>query len=139
MASKAALIKRSQEAQTTEDTEITEVHGGSQEIDQGIPDAANRASHESVSHDSVSHESVSRDTIYWLALSLTPGLGPSRIQKLIEHFGSAERVFQASLTELEATGIQAVSAQSIATGKSHELAQQECRKGRPRPARASLR
>ena len=66
--------------------------------------------------------------IYWLALSLTQGLGPTRIKKLIEHFGSAERAFQASLTELEATGMRAVSAQSIATGKSLELAQQECAK-----------
>ena len=63
---------------------------------------------------------------YWLALALTPGLGPTRIKKLIEHYGTAERVFQASLTELEATGMRAVSAQSIATGKSLELAQQEC-------------
>ncbi len=66
--------------------------------------------------------------IYWLALALTPGLGPTRIRKLIEHHGSAERVFQASLTELEATGMRAVSAQAIATGKSLELAQQECEK-----------
>ncbi len=65
---------------------------------------------------------------YWLALALTPGLGPTRIKKLIEHYGTAERVFQASLTELEATGMRAVSAQSIATGKSMELAQQECAK-----------
>ena len=128
MASKAALIRRSREAQTTEDTEITEVHGGSQEIDQGIPDAANRASHESVSHDSVSHESVSQETMCWLALALTPGLGPSRIRKLIEHFGSAERVMHASLTELEASGMRAVSAQSIATGKSLGLAQDELAK-----------
>jgi DNA processing protein len=63
---------------------------------------------------------------YWLALALTTGLGPTRIKKLIEHYGTAERVFQASLTELEATGMRAVSAQSIATGKSLELAQQEC-------------
>ena len=65
---------------------------------------------------------------YWLALALTPGLGPTRIKKLIENFGTGERVFNASLTELEATGILAVSAQSIATGKSMELAQEECGK-----------
>jgi DNA processing protein len=71
---------------------------------------------------------ASEQARYWLALALTQGLGPTRIRKLTEHFGSAERVFHASLTELEATGIQAVSAQSIATGKSLELAQQECAK-----------
>jgi len=69
---------------------------------------------------------VSYQSTYWLALALTQGLGPTRIKKLIEHFGTAERVFHASLTELEATGMRAVSAQSIATGKSLELAQQEC-------------
>jgi DNA processing protein len=61
----------------------------------------------------------------WLALSLTPGLGPTRARKLVEHFGSPESVFHASLTELEAAGIQATSAQSIATGKSAELAREE--------------
>jgi DNA processing protein len=72
--------------------------------------------------------SASQPATYWLALALTPGLGPTRIRKLVEQFGSAERVFQASLTELEATGMQAVSAQSLATGKSVELAQQEIAK-----------
>src|ERR1039458_8279135 len=71
---------------------------------------------------------ASREGTYWLALALTQGLGPTRIKKLIEHFGTAERVFHASLTELEATGMRAVSAQSVATGKSMELAQQECAK-----------
>ena len=71
---------------------------------------------------------LSQQTTYWLALALTPGLGPTRVRKLIEHFGGPERVFQASLTELEATGMQAVSAQSLATGKSLELAQEECAK-----------
>src|SRR5271166_4889168 len=70
----------------------------------------------------------SHETICWLALALTPGLGPSRIRKLIEHFGTAGRVLQASLTELEATGMRAVSAQSLATGKSFELAQDELAK-----------
>src|SRR6202049_2954065 len=71
---------------------------------------------------------TSYQSTYWLALALTQGLGPTRIKKLIEHYGTAERVFQASLTELEATGMRAVSAQSLATGKSLELAQQECTK-----------
>jgi DNA processing protein len=61
----------------------------------------------------------------WLAISLTPGLGPTKARKLVEHFGSAEAVFRASLTELESTGIQVVSAQSLATGKSAELAREE--------------
>lgn len=43
----------------------------------------------------------------------------------MEHFGSTEAVFHASLAELESTGIQAISAQSIATGKSAESAREE--------------
>ncbi|MGA2646061.1 MAG: hypothetical protein ABSF15_15220 [Candidatus Sulfotelmatobacter sp.] len=61
----------------------------------------------------------------WLAIPLTQALGPTRARKLVEHFGSAEAVFRASLTELGSTGMQAVSAQSIATGKSAELAREE--------------
>ncbi len=61
----------------------------------------------------------------WLALSLTPGLGPTKARKVVQHFGSSAAVFRASLTELEATGIKAVSAQSLATGKSAELAREE--------------
>jgi hypothetical protein len=37
--------------------------------------------------------------ILWLALTLTPGLGPTRSRRLVEFFGSVDRVFQASLTE----------------------------------------
>ena len=61
----------------------------------------------------------------WLGLALTPGLGPTKARKLVEHFGTPEAVFRASLTELESTGIQAVSAQSLATGKSADLAREE--------------
>ena len=68
---------------------------------------------------------VTTHTLEWLALALTPGLGPTRVRKLVERFGSPEAVFRASLTELESAEIQAVSAQSIATGKSAELAREE--------------
>jgi len=69
--------------------------------------------------------SPSTHILEWLALSLTPGMGPTRARKLADHFGSAEAVFHVTLTELEATGIQAASAQSIATGTSAELAREE--------------
>ena len=62
---------------------------------------------------------------YWLALSLTPGLGPTRGRKLIQHFGAPEKIFHASLTELEAAGLLAVSAQAIATGASLAKAEEE--------------
>jgi DNA processing protein len=67
----------------------------------------------------------SSNSIYWLALSLTPGLGPTRGRKLVDRFPKIEDVFQASLTELEALNLQAQSAQHIALGKSLELAHEE--------------
>jgi DNA processing protein len=63
--------------------------------------------------------------VHWLALAPTPRLGPTRARRLVEHFGGVQNVFKASLTELEATGIQLVSAQSLGTGKSMELAHDE--------------
>ena len=58
----------------------------------------------------------------WVALSLTPSLGASRCRRLVEHFGGVEQVFRASLTELEAVGLESAAAQAIALGKSLELA-----------------
>ncbi len=63
--------------------------------------------------------------LQWLALSLTPGVGAGRGRRLVEGFGGIDRLFAASLTALEAAGLQAAAAQSIALGKSLELAAEE--------------
>jgi DNA processing protein len=68
---------------------------------------------------------ASESSLQWLALALTPGLGPTKARRVLEFFGSIQAVFRASLTELEAAGIWAVSAQSLGTGRSMELAQDE--------------
>jgi DNA processing protein len=65
------------------------------------------------------------NSLYWLALALTPGLGPTRGRKLAEHYGNVEDIFHASLTELESLHLQAQSAQHIALGKSLEMAHEE--------------
>jgi DNA processing protein len=70
-------------------------------------------------------EEHSEGRIYWLALALTPALGPTRVRKLIERFEKTENIFQASLTELEAAGLPAAAAQSIALGKSLQAAEEE--------------
>jgi predicted Rossmann fold nucleotide-binding protein DprA/Smf involved in DNA uptake len=62
-------------------------------------------------------------------------LASHAIKKPVEHFGCPDRVLQASLTELETTGMLAVSAQSIATGKSLNLAPQDCAKAAETGAR----
>jgi len=66
--------------------------------------------------------------LQWLALSLTPGMGPTRGRKLVDHFGSIEAVFHASLTTLEGAKIPSQSAQSIFSGKSIALAEEELMK-----------
>jgi DNA processing protein len=73
-------------------------------------------------------ENASGHALEWVALAQTPGLGAGRARRLVEYFGSIESLFHASLTELEATGIQAVSAQSLGTGRSLELAHDELAK-----------
>src|SRR5271154_4618655 len=68
---------------------------------------------------------TSETSMQWLALTLTPGLGPTKARRLLEFFGGVQGIFRASLTELEAAGLRAVSAQSLGTGRSMELAQDE--------------
>ncbi len=64
--------------------------------------------------------------LQWIALLLTPGIGAGRARKVVEHFGGEiDRLFAAPLTELEAFGLPAATAQSIALGKSLELAAAE--------------
>jgi DNA processing protein len=78
-----------------------------------------------VSDAAVSVCKTSETSMQWLALALTPGLGPTKARRVIEFFGGVQALFRASLTELEASGLRAVSAQSLGTGRSMELAQDE--------------
>ena len=61
----------------------------------------------------------------WLALAMTPAVGAGRGKKLVEFFGGIANVFAASLTDLEAAGLPSAAAQSIALGKSMEMAASE--------------
>jgi DNA processing protein len=63
-----------------------------------------------------------------LALAFTPQLGSARVRRLFGHIPRVEDIFRASLTELEATGLPAASAQSIALGNSLRLADEELKK-----------
>jgi DNA processing protein len=64
----------------------------------------------------------------WMAMTLTPGMGPTRIWKAMNRLGAAERVFEASLTELEGLGIPAQSAQFVFEGKARAMAEDEMRR-----------
>ena len=75
----------------------------------------------------------------WMALALTPEMGPTRIARAMERLGAdgsgeearafrgAERVFDASLTELEAAGMPAKAAQFVADGRARAAAEKEAK------------
>lgn len=65
----------------------------------------------------------------YLTLALTPGLGPRRIKLLIEHFGDAERVYQADLGALrQVDGIGPKLAEAIDRARHSTAPEAELRK-----------
>src|SRR5206468_10583769 len=64
----------------------------------------------------------------WMALMLTPGMGPTRIWKAMGGLGAAERLFEASLTELEGLGMPAAAAQFCFEGKGRAAAEDEMKR-----------
>ena len=61
----------------------------------------------------------------WLALTLTPGLGPRRIHEAMRRMAAPERVFALSLTEIEGLRFPAEAAQFVFEGKAREAAEKE--------------
>src|ERR1700728_2233422 len=61
----------------------------------------------------------------WVALALTPGIGPRRLLKAVDRCGCAARVLHLSLTELESLELPAQSAQFINSGEAGHTADQE--------------
>jgi DNA processing protein len=55
-------------------------------------------------------------------------MGALRTRKAIEGLGSAERLFEASLTELESTGMPAAAAQFVADGRALAAAEDEAKR-----------
>src|ERR1700678_2013401 len=64
----------------------------------------------------------------WLALALTPGVGPRRLLREVERCGCAARVLHLPLTELEGLQLPAQSAQFIASGEAAHAADLELEK-----------
>jgi DNA processing protein len=50
---------------------------------------------------------------FYLGFNLTPGIGPVRLRRLLEHFQSPERAWQASAVELRAAGLDEASIASL--------------------------
>jgi len=61
----------------------------------------------------------------WIALNMTPGIGPRAAAKLLERFGSAEAVFGATRAELEALRLRPEAVESIRAREFFEKAEAE--------------
>src|SRR5207302_4801247 len=68
------------------------------------------------------------ETLYWLALRMTPGLGTRKAGQLIEVFKTPQAIFRASRSELEAAGLSASVAQSLASGCAFDDAAEQQQK-----------
>ena len=68
---------------------------------------------------------ASENRLAWLALVLTPGLGPKRILKAAQLLGDVSRIFHLSLTDLESLHLPAPSAQYLFSGKARAEADEE--------------
>ncbi len=76
--------------------------------------------------DEIGEEQREKARLGWLALALTPGMGPTRCARAVDRLGgAAERLFESSLTELEALGMPAHSAQFVQDGKARAAAEKE--------------
>jgi DNA processing protein len=68
---------------------------------------------------------IEEDQLAWLALVLSPGLGPRRILDAMKQLEAPGRLFSLSLTELEGLRFPAESAQFIFDGKARAAAEEE--------------
>jgi DNA processing protein len=64
-------------------------------------------------------------TLAWLAMAMTPGLGPRRIQRVVRGLREPAELFRLPLTALEALQIPVASARFIAEGKARKAAEEE--------------
>ena len=60
--------------------------------------------------------------IEWIALNMTPGVGPRAATKLLERFGSSDAVFHARRTELESLRLTPETIESIMKREFHDRA-----------------
>ena len=69
--------------------------------------------------------SPEQNRLAWVALTLTPGLGPKRILKAAKALPDLSCLFRLSLTELESLNFPAPAAQFLFTGKARTEAERE--------------
>jgi DNA processing protein len=68
---------------------------------------------------------IDEDRLAWLALTLSPALGPKRILDAMQTLQTPSRVFALSLTDLEGLRFPAEAAQFIFDGKARRAAEEE--------------
>ena len=64
----------------------------------------------------------------WMALVLTPGLGPTRVLRAMGKVGSPAEMLGLGLTELEGLGLPAASARFVFEGKARAAAEEEIKR-----------
>lgn len=72
-----------------------------------------------------SDQTVAEDSLAWLAMVLTPTLGPRRILDAMRQLERPAALFSLSLTELESLSFSAAAAQFLFDGKGREAAEQQ--------------
>lgn len=70
------------------------------------------------------------ESLYWLALRMTPGLGTRKAGQLLDVFKTPQAIFRAARSELEGAGLTASLAQSIASGCAFDDAADQQQKAR---------
>ena len=70
-------------------------------------------------------EQLDEERLAWLALALSPGLGPKRILDAMQTLEEPERIISLGLTELEGLRFPAAAAQFIFDGKARRAAEEE--------------
>ena len=65
------------------------------------------------------------ESLHWLALRMSAGVGTRKAGRLVEIFRTPQAIFRASRSELEAAGLSAAVAQSIASGCAFEEAAEQ--------------
>jgi DNA processing protein len=68
---------------------------------------------------------LDEDRLAWLALALSPGLGPKRILDAMKQLDAPSQIFALGLTELEGLRFPAQAAQFIFDGKARTAAEEE--------------
>lgn len=66
--------------------------------------------------------------IEWIALNMTPGVGPRAATKMLERFGSANAIFHARRTELESLRIKPTTIESIIKREFFDTAETELKR-----------